>query len=55
MIGRRHVLVANGTNQLDQQHGHAHGHVETVEAGQHKEGRTVDTRVQRQTNSSYAS
>ena len=43
------MLFANRANQLDQQHGHTHGHVEPVEPGQHEEGRTVDTRVQRQT------
>ena len=36
------------TQPLDQQHGHAHDHVETVKTRQHEERGPVDTRVQGQ-------
>ena len=42
------MLSPHGADQLDQQHGHAHRHMETMEPGQHKKGGTINAGVQRQ-------
>lgn len=38
VVRSRKVMTSYGTEQLNQQHCHAHENVETVEARQHKEG-----------------
>ena len=42
------VLSPHRTDQLNQQHGHAHRHMETMKPGQHEKGGAIDTGVQRQ-------
>ena len=48
VVGRGEVLSPHGSDQLDQQHGHAHRHMETMEACQHEKGGTIDAGVERQ-------
>ena len=42
VVGGGEMVVFHGSDELNEQHGHPHGDVEPVEAGQHKERGSVD-------------